>query len=106
MCPPGRNEASQQKISNNRNSRKRCEICSKLTKKTPEDENDVVFIVNFEHTSHPFPVFLLLNLKTNLVLSYTQNIRPEMTCALDLHLTRRARKFKKKIGYLKSLRGI
>ena len=39
---------------NNRNTRKRCEICSKLTIKTP-------VIVNFEHISHVL-VFLLLTL--------------------------------------------
>ena len=42
---------------NNRNSRKRCEICSKLTIKTPG-----VFIVNFKHISHLFLLFLLLTL--------------------------------------------
>ena len=41
---------------NNTNTRKRCEICSKLTIKTPE------VIVNFEHVSHLFLVFLLLTL--------------------------------------------
>ena len=40
---------------NNRNTRTRCEICSKLTTKTP-------IIVNFEHISHPVLVFLLLTL--------------------------------------------
>ena len=42
---------------NNRNTRTRCEICSKLTIKTPG-----VFIVNFEHISHLVLVFLLLTL--------------------------------------------
>ena len=42
---------------NSRNTRKRCEICSKLTIKTPD-----VFIVNFEHIVHLVLVFLLLNL--------------------------------------------
>ena len=41
---------------NNRNTRKRCEICSKLTIKTPERRHhwhrSGVFIVNFEHISH------------------------------------------------------
>ena len=35
---------------NNRNTRKRCEICSKLTIKTPERRSGV-FIVNFEEVS-------------------------------------------------------
>ena len=45
---------------NNRNTRKRREIYSKLKIKTPDDV--AVFIVNFEHVSHPFLVFLLLTL--------------------------------------------
>ena len=41
---------------NNRNTRKRCEISSKLTTKTHQ-----CFIVNFEHTSYLFLVFLWFN---------------------------------------------
>ena len=40
---------------NNRNTRARCEICSKLTIKTPEQcqwRRSGVFIVNFKHISH------------------------------------------------------
>ena len=39
------------------------EICSELTIKTPElrRRRSGVFIVNFEHISHHFIVFLLLN---------------------------------------------
>ena len=40
---------------NNRNTRTRCEICSKLN-------NKGIFIVNFEHISHLVLVFLLLTL--------------------------------------------
>ena len=50
---------------NNRNTRTRCEICSKLTIKTPERRHwrrSGVFIVNFEHISHLVLVFLLLTL--------------------------------------------
>ena len=50
---------------NNKNHRKSCEISSKLTTKTPERRHwrrSVVFIVNFEHNSHLFLVFLLLTL--------------------------------------------
>ena len=43
---------------NNRNTKTRCEICSKLTIKTPKR----VFILNFEHISHVAVVFLLLTL--------------------------------------------
>ena len=48
---------------NNRNTRARCEICSKLTIKTPERRQwrrSSVFTVNFEHISHLVLVFLLL----------------------------------------------
>ena len=51
---------------NNRNTRKMCEICSNLTIKTPERRqwrNSSVFIINFEHNSQVFLVFLLLTLK-------------------------------------------
>ena len=50
---------------NNRNTRTRCEICSKLTINTPERRQwrrSGVFIVNFEHISHLVLVFLLLTL--------------------------------------------
>ena len=50
---------------NNKSSRNICEICSKLTIKTPERRHwrrSGVFIVSFEHISHFFLVFLLLNL--------------------------------------------
>ena len=49
---------------NNRNTRTRCEICSKLTRKTPERRHrrSGVFLVNFEHISHLVLVFLLLTL--------------------------------------------
>ena len=50
---------------NNGNIGKRCEICSELTRKKPEQRQgrcSGVFIVNFEHISHLFLVFLLLTL--------------------------------------------
>ena len=50
---------------NNRNTRTRCEICSKLTINTPERRHwrrSGVFIVNFEHISYLVLVFLLLTL--------------------------------------------
>ena len=52
---------------NNRNTRTRCEICSKLTLKIPKQRQwcrSGVFIVNFEHMSHLVLVFLLLTLNT------------------------------------------
>ena len=48
---------------NNRSSMKKCEICLKLTRKTPERHQwrrSGVFIVNFKHISHLFLVILLL----------------------------------------------
>ena len=50
---------------NNRYTRTKCEICSKLTIKTRERRQwrrSGVFIVNFEHILHPVLVFLLLTL--------------------------------------------
>ena len=50
---------------NSRNTRARCDVCSKLTIKTPERRHwlrSSVFIVNFEHISHLALVFLLLTL--------------------------------------------
>ena len=46
---------------NNRNTRTRCEVCSKFTIKTPEKHNwhcSGVFTVNSEHISHLLLVFL------------------------------------------------
>ena len=50
---------------NNRNTRTRCEICSKLTIKIPEQHQlrrSSLLIVNFEHISRLVLVFLLLTL--------------------------------------------
>ena len=50
---------------NNRNTRIRCEIGSKLTIKTPERRQwsrSGVYIVNFDHISHLVLVLLLLTL--------------------------------------------
>ena len=54
---------------NNRNTRPSCEICSKLTIKTPEQRHwrcSGVFIVNFEYISHLALVFLLLTLRRQM----------------------------------------
>ena len=50
---------------NNRKTRTRCELCSKLTLKTPERRQwrlSGVFIVNFEQILHLVLVFILLTL--------------------------------------------
>ena len=54
---------------NNRIIRTRCEICSKLTIRTPERRQwgfSGVFIINFERISHLVPVFLLLTLSRQM----------------------------------------
>ena len=55
---------------NNRNNRRRCKICSKLTIKTLERRewhHCGIFIVNFEHISHHFVPLLFLLLPSILV---------------------------------------
>ena len=49
---------------NNKNTRKRYEICSKLTIKTG------VFIVNFEHILHIFLLLLLSTLNKQILAGY------------------------------------
>ena len=85
---------------NNRNTRPRCEICSKLTIKTPERRQwrrSDVFNGNFEHTSHAFLVFLLLTL--NMYLP------SENAGSLSTHGSEAAshRRFSIKKGILKNL---
>ena len=48
------------------NTRKRCEICLKLTTKTLQQRRSVVFLVNFKHISHLFLVLLLLTLSKQM----------------------------------------
>ena len=55
---------------NKRYTRKRCEICSKLTIKTPERRqwrHSGVFVINFEHISQFFLVYLLLTLNKEML---------------------------------------
>ena len=65
---------------NNGNTRKRYKICSKLAINTPERRQGFcsgVFIVNFEHISHLFLVFLFLTLNREMfawVLVFEKNI--------------------------------
>ena len=62
--------------SNNRNTRKLCEICSKLIIKITKR----YFVVTFEQISHLLLVFLLLNLSTHLFVglaaSLSQKLQP------------------------------
>ena len=54
---------------NNRNTRKRCEICSKLSTKTLEQRQlrrSGVFIFNFEHILHLVLVFLWFTLNREM----------------------------------------
>ena len=53
---------------NARKTRKRCQICSNLVMKTSWRHSGV-FIVNFEHISHLFLKFLVLNLNNYFVCS-------------------------------------
>ena len=62
----------------NRNTRKSCEIYTTLTIKTPERGQlyrSGVFIVNFEHISHLFLLFLLLTLHEYLLPGLGQSNR-------------------------------
>ena len=55
---------------NNRNIKKRCEIRSKLTIKTPERRHwrhSGALVVNFKHISHLFLLFLLLILNKQII---------------------------------------
>ena len=55
---------------NNRDVRKSCEIYSKLTIKTPKRQqwrHFGVFIVNFEHISQIFVLFLMLTLNKGIL---------------------------------------
>ena len=59
---------------NNRNTRTRCEICSKLTTNTPEQRKwhcSGVFIVNLEHMSHLAVMILLLALNKELSAGFS-----------------------------------
>ena len=72
---------------NNKNTRTRCEICSKLTIKTPEPHHwrrSGIFLVHFNYISHLALVFLLLTLNMQmptgiyLLLSTSSEIYPVM----------------------------
>ena len=63
-------------IVNNRNTKTKCQICSKLTIKTPKQRHwwrSHVFIVNFEHISHLVLVLLLLSLNISLPAGFLRD---------------------------------
>ena len=65
----------------NRNIRKRCEICSKLTIKAPKQCHSScsdVFIVIFEHISHNSFLFILLAWTSKFELGFETFNRPKL----------------------------
>ena len=70
---------------NNRNTRKRCETCLKLTMKTAEQRQwccSSVLIINFEHMLHLFLVFLLSTLNKLLLSRWSL-----LAIRLTIHLS-------------------
>ena len=61
---------------NNRNTRSRFEICSKLTIEIPEQRRAGISIVNFEHISHLALVFLLLILGRQMLFGNVKKHLP------------------------------
>ena len=69
---------------NNRNTRIRCEICSKSIIKTPERcrwHRSDIFIVDFEHISHLVLVFLLLTLSRQMLPGFPFQYFPTIHCS-------------------------
>ena len=65
--------------------RKRSNLCSKLTTKTPERHQwrySTVFIINFEHISSLFLVFLLLTLNKHLLAGKVRNNHMQLSVLL------------------------
>ena len=94
---------------NNRNTRTRCEICSKLTIKTPVRRywrRSGVFVVKFKPISHLVLVFLLLTLNRYMPTGMTTFVDfkkqpPEVLCKESCSLE--LRKFHRKTPVLESL---
>ena len=71
---------------NNINTITRCEICSKLTIKTPEWRHwhrSGVFIFNFEHSSHVVLVFLSLTLSTQIQAGFYPSSPISVQCCIS-----------------------
>ena len=102
---------------NNRKTRTRCEICSKLTIKTPERRHwrrSGVFIVNFEHISDFVLVFRMLTLNLLLLIAIDHPIHghlvfpiqttvstflnhPQVLCNIPCHILDQGQNFQ--IGF-------
>ena len=74
---------------NYRNTRTRCEICSKITIKIPERCQPMasfgIFIVNFEHISNLVLVFLLLTLDLQLTAERYRHKKTQWCPLLRIH---------------------
>ena len=74
---------------NNRNTRTRCEICSKITIKIPERCHPMasfgIFIVNFEYISNLVLVFLLLTLNLQLTAGRYRHKKTQWCPLLRIH---------------------
>ena len=75
---------------NNRNTRKRCGICSKLTIKTPERgdwRRSGVFIVNYRHISHLFWFFYCyfkqVNVSRNMHMFHGKRVYLQSTFSMS-----------------------
>ena len=65
---------------NSRNPRKRCELCSELTIKTP-----CVFVINFEHILHLFSVSIVDFEQINVYCEVYVKLVLSMSCLIFLH---------------------
>ena len=81
------------------NTRKRCEICSKLTIKKLEGRRRCLsgmFIVNFEHVSLLFPLFLLLTLNRQILAGLCNYSKVVQRCPRGLGTERVTRRYSSK----------
>ena len=74
---------------NNRSTRIRCDICSKLTTQTPKEHQwhcSGVPIVNFEHISYFVLVFLLLTFNREMLAGKTYHCKSERFICKNIFL--------------------
>ena len=77
---------------NNRNTRERCEICLKITIKTPERHQlccSGVFIFNFEHILDLFRVLLLLPLDKQILGEFANPARALFRFPINLYFAQK-----------------